>query len=132
MIGLIIVIHVIICILLIGTILVQSGRGGGLIESFSGIESMFGQKTSAFLTRTTTVLSIIFFITCLGLALLAARQSRSLMREIKIEEQPAAAPAKTQPQEQEQAQTQTQQPQTQTQAQTQTQPSQVQEAPKTE
>lgn len=89
MMGLIIAIHIIICMLLIGIILVQSGRGGGLLESFSGIESMFGQKTSAFLSRTTTVLSIAFFITCLGLALLSAKQSRSLMRSIEPQTQPS-------------------------------------------
>lgn len=75
-----IVIHVIACTALIGLVLIQRGRGSGLVESFSGVESMLGTKTSAFLTRTTTVFSIIFFITCLGLAILSVRQSRSLMR----------------------------------------------------
>ena len=84
---LIIAIHVIACVLLIGIILVQRGRGGGLAESFSGAESMFGTKTNAFLTRATTVLSIVFFFTCLSLAFLSAKQSRSLMRDIKVQEQ---------------------------------------------
>ncbi len=82
---LIIIIHVIICIGLIGLVLIQRGRGSGLVESFSGVESMFGTKTNEFLTRTTTVLSILFFITCLSLAVLSVRQSRSLMREISPE-----------------------------------------------
>lgn len=81
--SLILVIHAIICILLIGIILIQAGRGGGLVESFSSVESMFGPKTNTFLTRATTVLSILFFVTCLGLALLSARQGRSLLRDIK-------------------------------------------------
>lgn len=83
MIGLIVAIHIIVCALLVTVILIQSGRGGGLIESFSGVESMFGTKTNAFLTRTTTILATSFFITCLSLALLSVRQSRSLMRNIK-------------------------------------------------
>jgi preprotein translocase subunit SecG len=83
----IIAIHVISCILLIGLVLIQRGRGGGLVESFSGVESMFGTKTSAFLTRTTTILSIVFFITCLSLAVLSIRQSKSLMTNIKAQEQ---------------------------------------------
>ncbi|MCM8800992.1 MAG: preprotein translocase subunit SecG [Candidatus Omnitrophica bacterium] len=86
MIGLIIGLHVIVCILLILIILIQTGRGGGLVESFSGIESMFGPKTNIFLTRMTTILSIIFFITCLTLTLLSLRQSRSLMQGIKIKQ----------------------------------------------
>lgn len=85
MIGFVITIHVIACLLLIIIILIQSGRGGGLVESFSGVESMFGPKTNSFLTRATTILSILFFITCLSLALLSAKQSRSLMRDKKIQ-----------------------------------------------
>lgn len=80
--GLIIAVHVTVCSLLIIIILIQRGRGGGLAESFSDVESMFGTKTSAFLTRTTTVLSILFFITCLVLAVLSVKQSRSLMKNI--------------------------------------------------
>lgn len=88
MIGFVIFIHVIVCALLIILILIQAGRGGGLVESFSSVESMFGPKTNAFLTRTTTVLSILFFITCLSLAFLSTRQSRSLIRNTLPLEQP--------------------------------------------
>lgn len=82
--GLIITIHVVICILLIAMILIQRGRGGGLVDTLSDVESMFGTKTNAFLTRTTTVLSVLFFITCLSLAFISAKASRSLMRGQKI------------------------------------------------
>jgi len=94
MMSVIIVFHVIICILLIGIILIQAGRGGGLVEGFSGVESMFGTKTNSFLTRTTTILAVLFFITCLSLAILSARQGKSLMATV-----PKAAPeaAKTTP-----------------------------------
>lgn len=80
--GILIAIHIMICVLLITIILIQAGRGGGLVENFSGVESMFGPKTSTFLTRSTSVLSILFFITCIGLAVLSAKQSRSLMKNI--------------------------------------------------
>ena len=79
----IIVIHVIACILLIVLVLIQRGRGSGLVESFSGVESMFGTKTSVFLTRTTTIFSVLFFFTCLSLALLSVRQSKSLLINVK-------------------------------------------------
>jgi len=78
--GLIVTVHIIACILLIVIILIQSGRGGGLIDSLSGVESMFGTKTNALLSKVTTVLSTIFIITCLTLAVLAARQGRSLVQ----------------------------------------------------
>lgn len=83
----IIIIHVIICAALIGLVLIQRGRGGGLVESFSGVESMFGTKTNAFLTRTTTILSILFFLTCLSLALLSVRQARSLMKDAPVQQE---------------------------------------------
>ncbi|MEI6631212.1 MAG: preprotein translocase subunit SecG [bacterium] len=85
---LIIIIHMIVCFLLIGLILVQAGRGGGLVDSFSSVESMLGTKTNTLLTRTTTVLSILFFVTCLSLALLSAKQSRSLMKNTETQAQP--------------------------------------------
>lgn len=99
MMGLIIAVHVIACILLIVIILIQAGRGGGLVEGFSNVESMFGTKTNAFLTRATTVLAVLFFITCLSLALLSARQSRSLMKNVQAEpvNKPVAAASATVP-----------------------------------
>lgn len=89
--GVILFLHVVICILLIGIILIQAGRGGGLVESFSSVESMFGPKANVFLTRATTVLSTLFFITCLTLALLSAKQGRSLLRDVKETAGPTAA-----------------------------------------
>jgi len=76
---LVILIHVIVSLVLIAVILLQAGRGGGLVESFTSVESIFGTKTNAFLTRTTTILSSLFFITCLSLAILSARQNKSLL-----------------------------------------------------
>ena len=79
--GFLIAIHVIVCILLIAIVLIQSGRGGGLTETFSSAESIFGTKTSAFLTRATTVLATLFIITCLSLYLLSIKRTRSLMEQ---------------------------------------------------
>ncbi|MDD3088253.1 MAG: preprotein translocase subunit SecG [Candidatus Omnitrophica bacterium] len=88
MMGFIIAIHVVACALLIILVLIQRGRGGGLVESFAGVESMFGTKTSSFLTRTTTVCATVFFLTCLTLAILSVRQSKSLLANVK----PVSAP----------------------------------------
>ena len=86
-----IIIHVTACVILIGLVLIQRGRGAGLVESFAGVESMFGTKTSAFLTRTTTIMSVIFFITCLALAVLSVKQSKSLMRDVRAAKPKAEA-----------------------------------------
>lgn len=95
MITVLIIIHVIACIILIGLVLIQRGRGAGLVESFAGVESMFGTKTSAFLTRTTTIMSIVFFMTCLALAILSVRQSKSLMRSARPQVQKAGIDTKS-------------------------------------
>jgi preprotein translocase subunit SecG len=86
----VIIIHVVTCFVLIGLVLIQRGRGSGLVESFQGVESMFGTKTNTFLTRTTTVLSTLFFITCLSLAALSVRQSRSLLMNITTKSAPVS------------------------------------------
>jgi preprotein translocase subunit SecG len=110
MMNLVIGIHVTVCVVLIIIILIQRGRGGGFIESFAGLESMFGTKTSAFLSKATSVLAVLFFFSCLTLAFMSLRESKSLMRSVKPKSLiPAAttAPANTtaaaQPQKQEAA-----------------------------
>ncbi|MDD5614432.1 MAG: preprotein translocase subunit SecG [Candidatus Omnitrophica bacterium] len=76
----VVIIHIIVCLGLIGVVLIQRGRGGGLVESLSGVESVLGTKTSSFLTRATFVLSVLFFLTSITLAFLSIKQSKSLMR----------------------------------------------------
>lgn len=78
---LIIIFHVIVCLLLIAIILIQSGRGGGFLESFSGLDSFFGTKTNTFLVRTTAVLATLFLLTCLSLAFLSSQRSKSLIEK---------------------------------------------------
>ena len=128
MMGFIIAIHVIVCALLIVIILIQRGRGSGLVESFSGVESMFGTKTNTFLSRTTTVLSIFFFITCLSLALLSVRQSRSLMKDIKPQTVTSAVATSSTPSDNSTKQA----PQPMPKAEEKTATGQAQEAPKAE
>ncbi len=84
--GVIIFIHVLACILLIAIILMQSGRGGGLTEAFSSAESLFGAHTSAFMVKATSTIAIIFFLTCISLAVISANKDRSLMASKKAAE----------------------------------------------
>lgn len=81
-----IVIHVISCIVLILVILLQSGRGGGLSETFgsSPTSTIFGTSAATFLQRSTTACAIIFLMTSLTLAVLSSRRSRSLMELERI------------------------------------------------
>ncbi len=85
--GILITIHAIIGLLLIVVILLQSGRSGGLTETFGGAaESIFGTKTNTFMVRATTVMAIIFIASCLNLAYYSKQQSKSLMEKVGIPE----------------------------------------------
>ncbi len=79
MFGFVIVIHALACALLIVLVLIQQGRGGGLIDSLSSAESIFGTRTNTFLIKATSVLAVVFFMTCLGLAFLSIQKNKSLI-----------------------------------------------------
>lgn len=82
--GFILVIHVIVCILLVISILMQAGRGGGLTETFQSAESMFGTQTNVFMVRLTTTLAAIFICTSLIFALKSTKGDQSLMANKKL------------------------------------------------
>ncbi len=92
----VVVIHIITSLLLITVIMMQSGRGGGLTESLSGAESIFGTKTNSFMVRTTSVLAVIFLFTCIGLAVLSTQRNRSLI-ENELRAQKITPATKSQP-----------------------------------
>jgi preprotein translocase subunit SecG len=73
---LILIIHLIACLLLIGVVLMQTGKGG-MGSAFGGGESFFGgQGAAPFLTRATTGLAVVFMLTSLSLALISGKQTR--------------------------------------------------------
>jgi preprotein translocase subunit SecG len=82
--GVILVIHVIVCVLLVIVILMQAGRGGGLTETFQSAESMFGTQTNVFMIRLTTGLAVIFLCTSLFLAFQSSKGNQSLMSNKKL------------------------------------------------
>ena len=79
------ILHVFVSIVLILVILLQAGRGVGLSEMFGGssTQTIFGTSATKFLTRATTACAILFLVTCLTLAILSSRRSRSLMESKK-------------------------------------------------
>ena len=81
MIGFFIFLQILCCLLLVTVILMQSGRGGGLAESFVAAESMFGAKTNEVMVRATIVLAAIFLVNSLVLAKLSSKKEQSLITE---------------------------------------------------
>jgi preprotein translocase subunit SecG len=106
MITFVIIFHIIICVLLIGAVLIQKndsdalgGLGGGGGMSMGGVMSTRTSKT--FLSRVTTILAVIFFVTSLALAMLShrtpAQGGGSIADEILRQNQTAPAPAQSMP-----------------------------------
>ena len=80
------VLHVFICFLLVISVLLQAGRGGGLSGSFGagGGQAIFGGRGAAtFFSKATVVLGALFFVSSLGLAMMssAVTARRSLVQE---------------------------------------------------
>lgn len=77
-IALITALHIAVCIGLMASILLQSGKGGGLAGTFGAgsSQTLFGGRGAAsFLSRATTALAVTFFLTSLTLGINAARSS---------------------------------------------------------
>ncbi|HSQ61359.1 MAG TPA: preprotein translocase subunit SecG [Acidobacteriota bacterium] len=74
-------IHIIACVALTVSILLQSGKGGGLAGAFGGggsSQTLFGGRGAAtFLSRASTVLAVIFFLTSLTLGVAQTRGALS-------------------------------------------------------
>jgi preprotein translocase subunit SecG len=97
--AIIVGIHVIISLFLIAVILLQAGKGGGLADTFGGsqMQNMFGTKSTSVLTKLTAVCAIGFIATCITLAVMSSRQTRSIVDNVRIPQVPisAQAPAPT-------------------------------------
>jgi len=67
----IVIVHVLLCVSLVGLILIQHGKGADAGAAFGGGASgtVFGsQGATSFLSRTTGILATMFFVTSLSLA----------------------------------------------------------------
>src|SRR5207245_4704225 len=87
--GLIVTIHIAVCVSLIVSILLQSGKGGGLAGAFGAgsSQTLFGGRGAAtFLTRASTVMAVVFFLTSLTLGLTSARQTSAVARSLTQED----------------------------------------------
>ncbi|WP_150910936.1 preprotein translocase subunit SecG [Marinobacter halotolerans] len=75
---LVVVVHVVIAVALVGLVLIQQGKGADAGAAFGGgaSQTVFGsQGSGSFLTRATTLLAIVFFVTSFSLALFAKQRA---------------------------------------------------------
>ena len=78
MVILLVIIHVVVCLFLIGVVLLQQGKSADLAGAFggSGSQTAFGPRgASNLLTRLTTWSAIVFMLTAIGLTVALSRSS---------------------------------------------------------
>jgi preprotein translocase subunit SecG len=89
------IVHVIVCLFLVGIVLLQHGKGADIGASFGGSsQSLFGTEGPLpLLNKITTASAIIFMLTSVTLAYISSRTgSTSVMSNVAIS-QPAQLPA---------------------------------------
>lgn len=92
-----IVLHVMICFIIVGVILLQSGKGAEIGAAFGGAsQTIFGSRgPGTFLSKVTVVAAVIFMSTSMGLAMLS--KERSLFSVTDLEEEAPSAPVTSPP-----------------------------------
>ena len=100
MFAFLIVIHVIISCGLILVVLMQSSKGEGLAGAFGGgglSGAVFGGRGAAtFLSKATTVLAIMFMVSCIVLTLVARGRSTGTVGESAVSRMATEQPVPTQ------------------------------------
>ncbi len=90
------IIHVFVCLFLVGVVLLQSGRSGGMgVLSGAATQTVFGGRgASGFLAKATSVCAMLFMLTSASLAYMSTSGRDSLARARRA---PAAAAAPARP-----------------------------------
>jgi len=95
------IIHLFVSFMMIGAILLQSGKGAEIGAAFGGSsQTIFGSRGAAtFLSKMTVGAAIIFMVTSLSLAFLSKERASeaSILKTPKVETTPAQPPAATAP-----------------------------------
>src|SRR3990170_8441756 len=88
------IIHVFVCLFLIGVVLLQSGKGAELGAAFGGSsQTIFGSRGAAtFLNKMTTISAIVFMITSLTLAVVTAKGGSVIKKSPVTEGQKSLPP----------------------------------------
>ena len=90
-----IIIHVLVCLFLIGIVLLQHGKGADVGATFGGSsQSLLGTEGPIpLLNKVTTLAAIVFMATSISLAYLSANNSTgTVMENVKVEPLPTLPP----------------------------------------
>jgi preprotein translocase subunit SecG len=92
--GIIMVLHVLVCFALIMIVLLQAGKGAEMGAAFGGAsQTIFGSSGAmGFLSKLTTVVAVLFMITSLILTFSSTRRASSVIKERPTQSAPAERP----------------------------------------
>ncbi len=98
MITFVAIIHIIACLGLIGLVLIQDSKGGGVFTSQSSSNSVLGAGGATSLAQTMTkVVAGIFAVTCIVLSIMSASSSKSVIDSVTPATVPSTSAAPAQP-----------------------------------
>ena len=88
--SILIVVHIITCVLLVLTVLLQQGKGAEIGAVFGSSDTLFGSAGPAsFLHKLTTGLAVVFMVTSLVLTYLSAHKvGDSIMQDVEVTTSP--------------------------------------------
>ena len=89
------IVHVIVCLFLVGIVLLQHGKGADIGATFGGSsQSLFGTEGPLpLLNKLTTAVAIFFMLTSVTLAYMSSQKSKSSVRSEMSVSQPAVEAA---------------------------------------
>ena len=79
---LVVILHVLVCLIIVGLVLLQAGKGADIGSAFggSGSQAVFGSMgTPTVLGKATGVVAVLFMATSFALSMMAHRQPSSIM-----------------------------------------------------
>lgn len=91
-------VHIVACLGLIGLVMIQDSKGGGVFTSQASSNSVLGAGGATSLAKTMTkVIAGVFAITCIGLSMMSARSEKSVVDSVLPAATAPAAPAAAAP-----------------------------------
>ena len=82
------ILHVFVCLVLMGVVLLQQGKGGGMGSAFGGASAQVfgGSGAGNLLTRATAICAAIFMLTSVSLAYMSSSGDRALKAKVAAEQ----------------------------------------------
>ena len=81
------IVHVFVCLVLMGVVLLQQGKGGGMGSMFGGASAQVfgGSGAGNLLTRATAICAAVFMLTSVSLAYMSSSGDRALKAKVAAE-----------------------------------------------